>query len=871
MKKLPQGASLALCTTYNMVTVGGVKAALSTLKAQETEQLKYAPITALLHTRTAFFDQLIGDLWQHLGFSDQRLCVMAVGGFGRKEMFPHSDLDLLLLTQTALCEQDRARWQQLVQFLWDCGLNVGQAVRTLRECECDGKADLSIATTFFEARRLCGSPRLAEELNALTQRSDFWTLEAYYNGRMAEREQRYQRYHNTSYNLEPDVKYSPGGLRDLHLLSWLTRRHNGDQSLEQMLQSGFIYREEYELLHHAQHFLFKVRFALHLLLKRADNRLLFAHQLRVCELLGFAQAENNRGVEAMMRHYFRHSHDVMVLSQMLLQDYSEQFLHRTFTANTQRLDTHFLLQDNAIKLRTPTCFAQSPDSIITLFLHLTTQENRYIHASTLRQLRRTLSQRTQYLIENQAVRQAFVTLLNQPNAIARALVPMRQVGVLNAYFKAWDNIEGLMQFDLFHAYTVDEHTLRVLLKLEDFLTPEAEDNHPLCATIFPHLPNRVLLYITALFHDIAKGRGGDHAELGAIDVYDFAKQHFFSESDAETMAWLVQNHLLMSVTAQRRDIYDPDVINQFARKVKTKVRLDYLLCLTVADISATNNQLWNSWKRSLLQTLYQFTLKQLAQGSDELLDVSEQVLNHRLQALDLLSDAIQAQTCTLAQIHAFWARCPQDYFLRNNSAQLAWHIRLITPKSQLVCKVSNRFSSGGSELFVYCPDQPYVFNKIARTLEAKKVSIHDAQIITSSDGYCLDSFIFTEHNGDLAQFERRREIESAVKAALTGEYQPSVPRQNRQLEHFSIATQVRFLHRDKADQTEIEIFTLDKPGLLAQISAIFSQQNLSLINAKIMTIGEKAEDFFILQNAQGVALTPEQCEWLETALYHALD
>ncbi|MBE2897911.1 bifunctional uridylyltransferase/uridylyl-removing protein GlnD [Pasteurellaceae bacterium 20609_3] len=854
-----------------MLTPADVKAELAALKTREMAQLSTTPVGELLHARSRYFDALLTTLWRQYGLDDRTLCLLAVGGYGRQEMFPHSDLDVLLLSQTALSPKLTERWQQLIQFLWDCGLNVGQAVRTLAQCEHDGQADLSIATTFLEARLLCGNETLSTALTALSQREDFWPLAAYYHGRMAEREQRYARFHNTSYNLEPDVKYSPGGLRDLHLLSWLTLRHNGDQSLEQMRQSGFIYPEEFDLLHRAQQFLFKVRFALHLLLKRADNRLLFAHQVRLSALLGFEQSEANRAVEAMMRQYFRHTHNVMALSQMLLQDYAEQFLHTTHGVPRRALDEDFWLQGNAIQIGDNVTFGEHPERIIRLFIHLTAAPERYIHAATLRQLRRALAQRQQDLIEDADVRRAFVTLLKAPYAIARALVPMRQCGVLNAYFSAWDNIDGLMQFDLFHAYTVDEHTLRVLLNIENFQRAQAREAHPLCAAIFPQLPSRALLYITALFHDIAKGRGGDHAELGAIDVYEFAKLHFFSESEAETMAWLVQNHLVMSITAQRRDIYDPEIINTFAQKVKSQVRLDYLLCLTVADISATNNQLWNSWKRSLLQTLYQFTTKQLELGHDAPLDVSEQILTHRLQALDALSDEIRTQRLSMAQVQAFWARCPQEYFLRNNGAQLAWHLRLITPNTELVCKASNRFSSGGSELFVYCPDKPYVFNKIARALEAKKVSIHDAQIITSHDGYCLDSFIFTEHNGELAKFDRRREIESAVHAALIGEYQPATPRQNTRLDHFAITTQVRFLNRDKRDQTELEIFTLDKPGLLAQISAIFSEQNLSLINAKIMTIGEKAEDFFILQNAHGEALTPEQCEKLETALYHALD
>lgn len=856
------------------LTIYDVKTQLQQLKEQESAQFSHSDVHELIAARSRFYDQLLCRLWRQFGLEQQPLALVAVGGYGREEMFPLSDLDILILSETALSAAQEQQVAALIQFLWDCRFEVGHSVRTLEQCVAEGKSDLTIATNLLEARFLFGQTALFAQLESAVNAADFWTTEAFFHGKMQEKEERYQRYNNTGYNLEPDIKYSPGGLRDLHLLYWIALRHVGAKNLQDILDSGFIYPEEYRLLNAAQHFLFKLRFALHLVIKRYDNRLLFDRQLKVSEMLGYQGQGNraNQAVEAMMKQFFRAAHDIRELSEILLQHYQEHFVNRCDDCVAQPLDENFELKNNAIQLSRPDCFFLQPDTMLDLFFHLTTQVQATIHSTTLRRLRLALMQKTQYLSDYPLARQKFIRLLAQPNAVNRALVPMHQHGVLNAYCEEWNNISGLMQFDLFHAYTVDEHTIRVLLKLESFLDVRNAEQHPLCVARFPQLANRSLIYVTALFHDIAKGRGGDHAELGAIDVYDFAQKHGFSEDDAEMMAWLVLHHLKMSVTAQRRDIYDPQVVLEFANSVKTLTRLDYLTCLTVADISATNSTLWNSWKRSLIKTLYQFTRQQLEQGTDSLLDVSDQVLQNRLRALSLLQPLLQAESLKLRAVNDFWQRCPQDYFLRNNPEQLAWHAELICQTNEeYIVKSSNRFSQGGTELFVYCPDQPHLFNKVVRAIEAKNLSIHDAQILTSNDGYALDSFIISETSGVLAKFDRRRSIEESVLNALKSEYTPAVSRKiNSKLQHFHVPTEVRFLNTEKRGQTELEIFVLDKPGLLALISNVFSELGLNLLNAKITTIGERAEDFFILSNRDNQALTATEREQLQQALQKAL-
>ncbi|MGC6360287.1 bifunctional uridylyltransferase/uridylyl-removing protein GlnD [Bisgaard Taxon 45] len=849
--------------------VSAVRAQKAALKQFELAQFAQHDIYELIANRTQFCDQVLQDLWLQFGLANKpRLTLIAVGGYGREEMFPLSDLDFLILTSEQVDEKTEHQLRQFVQFLWDCGFDVGHAVRTLSECEQAGREDITVATNLLEARYLAGNLSQFHLLDQVLQKADFWPREAFFQAKYQERVARYQRYHNTSYNLEPDIKHSPGGLRDLHLLYWIALRHTGAKNLTEILKSGFIYPQEYALLQESQHFLFKVRFALHLILKRYDNRLLFERQIRVAELLEFI-GPGNQGVEKMMKLFFQALQQISLLSDLLVKHYREHFLQTNDPVQISVLDDSFQCLNNAICLRHGNVFVEQPEHILTLFFHLTQHHQLDIHSSTLRQLHLALEQRSGYLSELPVAREIFLRLFNQPSAIARALVPMHKYGVLKAYLPQWQHIEGLMQFDLFHCYTVDEHILRTLLKLEYFLEPDSVVPHPICSRIFSRLTDRTLLYIAALFHDIAKGRGGDHAVLGSVEVAEFAQQHGFDQREIQTLTWLVEQHLLMSVTAQRRDIHDPEVVLHFAEAVQNKVRLDYLTCLTVADICATNETLWNSWKRTLIATLYQFTTQQFAQGMDCLLDHAEKIERHRQHALALLK---QNTSLSAVKIEDIWQRCPEEYFLRNSPKQIAWHTELLAENpTELLVKISNRFSEGGTEIFVYCQDQPNLFHKVVTTIGAKKFSIHDAQIITSHDGYVFDSFIVTELDGRLAKFDRRRSLEKALTQALNTAKMPTLRiSHNHKLRPFQVKTDVRFLREHRTDQTEMELFALDQAGLLAKVSQVFSELKLNLLNAKITTVGERAEDFFILTNSEDRALTTEQRQHLAQRLHEVL-
>lgn len=845
-------------------TLAQIKQQKNALSQFELAHFDNLPVYDLIAQRTRFCDDLLAHLWQYFGLSaEPALTLIAVGGYGRQEIFPLSDLDFLILIERQIDATTEQKIASFIQFLWDCQFDIGQSVRTLEQCLDVAKQDISIATNLLESRYLCGDYGLFQQLeSAVHSRPDFWPAADFFNAKMQERQERYQRYHNTSYNLEPDIKNSPGGLRDLHLLYWIALRHTQAKSLDDILSSGFIYPEEYATLKQSQQFLFRTRFALHLILKRYDNRLLFDRQLKISKMLGFG--EGNLAVETMMKVFFQSLQQIALLSHLLTKHYQEHFLINQQAISEQALDQNFALLGQSIYLKNQGVFLKQPETILDLFYHLTQQPQADIHSDTLRQLILALGQLDQPLSQLPQARAKFLLLLRQPHAIKRAFVPMHQYGVLSAYLVQWKPIVGLMQFDLFHTYTVDEHTLRVMLKLESFLNLDPQNAllHPLCTALFPHLADRTLIYITALFHDIAKGRGGDHCELGAVDIRAFAQLHDFSRSQIELMAWLVQKHLFMSITAQRRDIHDPEVVLAFADEVKDQQHLDYLVCLTVADICATNGTLWNDWKRTLLFTLYQYCSEQFKRGMDQSLDYQQQIAQNKKQATTLLADLSDEQR------HKLWQDCPAEYFLRNSPKQIAWHTRLLSHNTQaVVVKVSNKFAKGGTEIFIYCADQANLFDKVVNIIGAKNLSIHDAQIITRQDGYVMDSFIVSELDGGLIRSERRRALEKALYQGLTGQVAVQFNRRdNHKLQHFSVPTQVRFLNTQRQDHTEMELFALDTAGLLANISQVFNQQQLNLINAKITTIGERAEDFFILTNQQNQALTPAERQLLEQAL-----
>lgn len=850
-----------LTFSAQQLTIGELKQQLEHFaQYQKQEFLNHHPVTDLVLGRSEYMDLLLHRLWQHFGFMDiAELSLVAVGGYGRGELHPLSDIDILIISNNKIAEQTARKVSEFITLLWDLRLEVGHAVRTVDECSEIGRADLTVATNLQEARLLAGSEDTFHRLKMVIHSESFWPSETFYKAKIQEQRERHARYHDTTYNLEPDIKSTPGGLRDIHTLSWVARRHFGATSLYEMSRYGFLTDAEYRELVECQDFLWRVRFALHIELKRYDNRLTFGLQAQVAEHLGFS-GEGNRAVEMMMKEFYRTVRRVAELNKMLLKLFDQAILNNGEECEPEILDEDFQRRGSLIEARKPALFQARPETILDMFLHIANDSTiDGVAPATMRQLRTARRRLNKFLHTIPEARDKFMELVRHPNALHRAFRLMHKLGVLAAYLPQWSQIVGQMQFDLFHAYTVDEHSIRLLKHINTFGDPANHDRHPICCEIYPKLQKKELLILAAIFHDIGKGRGGDHSEIGAEEAYDFCIEHGLSKPEAKLVSWLVLNHLLMSVTAQRRDIYDPEVIIEFAKKVRDEEYLEYLVCLTVADICATNPELWNSWKRTLLAELFYSTQRALRRGLENPVDVRDRIRHNQ----QLASALLRKEGFSSREIELLWQRFKADYFLRHTHKQIAWHcthlLRHQDPTQPLVL-LSKKATRGGTEIFIYTKDQPSLFAKVVGELDRRNLNVHDAQIMTSKDGYVLDTFMVLDQNGAVIEGARHQALSKHIVNVLKSEkvLELKTRRLPRQLKHFTVKTKVDFLPTRSKKRTLMEFVALDTPGLLATVGATFSALNLDLHAAKITTMGERAEDLFILTSPQGNKLSEEE-------------
>lgn len=834
-------------------------------------------VEKLIHNTSQLIDRVLEFCFLHfIGDSKQCDCsLVAVGGFGRSELLPGSDIDLMLLLDKKANKAQQQKIATFLTFLWDIGLEVGHSVRTVRDCIREGKADVTVMTTMIESRLIYGNETLYKKYQLAISPKNMWSSRKFFEAKLEEQHNRHLRFNDTAYNLEPNIKEGPGGLRDIQIIGWVAKRHFDAGSFRELVEHGFLTEAEFDLLDAGQQHLWRVRFALHRLAERREDRLLFDYQKKIAEEFGFKSGEQNLAIEQFMQQYYRTIMELERLSEMLLQIFKEEILLTASQRKLKPINKRFNLRNNFIEVANPTIFKEHPEALVELFLFISLNENcEGVTASTIRLVREHL-----YLVDDdyrsdETVNHMFMQLMSAPNGMTHQMRRMNSYGFLAAYIPAFAKITGRMQYDLFHAYTVDQHTIFVIRNLRRFALDKHEDEFPFCNLVYSKLENPCLLYLAALFHDIAKGRGGDHSVLGAEEATQFCVQHKLNRKDTRVVSQLVRDHLLMSVTAQRKDISDPDIVRDFARQVGSMNMLNYLYLLTVADIRSTNPKLWNNWKDALLKQLYRATKTVIRRGIDNAPDIDEIIQENREAAFEEMSDL----PYSAAQIDSVCDRVPGDYFLRHHPLEIKWHVNSILSHTDQPRLVSIRQSiyTRNTKVFVYGDEAAHAFSQVTGTLGSLGLSILNAEIFTTRDNKIMDTFIIQDRNNQavtdpevIEQIERKLLKALESDSIYEGKYNARKPRQLKAFDH---PTQVQFEQDYLNSRTMMEISAIDIPGVLSVIANVIAEMDINITHAKISTLGEKIDDIFFLTTPDGNAITDQTVlDALEQGLVTALE
>ncbi|MBL4899489.1 MAG: [protein-PII] uridylyltransferase [Colwellia sp.] len=828
-------------------------------------------VNDLLVARAVFVDAILNKLWFQHQLNEFKISLIAVGGYGRGELHPYSDVDILLLTQSNIDTDLEEKISSFITQLWDIKLDIGHSVRSIKECLKQAVGDITIATNLMEMRQVSGDETLIEQLLPLLNEDDVWTSENFFIAKRKEQEKRHLQYHGAAYTLEPNIKASPGGLRDIQTIAWVAKRHFLADSIEELVEHHYLFPNELSELIETQDYLWRMRLALHFVAKRNENRLLFDYQTDVAKMMGFGD-EGKAPVERMMKRYFRIIARVGELNTILLQRFKQEIIQDPEQTNSITINQDFELVDKLINTTNDRVFMR-PIKIIEMFLIIAQEPSiKGIHSHTLRLMRNARRRLVSGLIDYAQCRKIFMAIIKHPRGLGLAFNLMHKHGIIGSYLPLWRSIVGQMQFDLFHAYSVDEHSYRVVKNLYQFSQKEHNHKFPLCSKIMQRVRKPHLLYLAGIFHDIAKGRGGDHAKLGALDALIFCQSHQMSKFDGKMVSWLVENHLLMSVTAQRRDISDENVIRAFGEIVRDETHLDHLYCLTVADMRATNESLWNSWKANLLQDLYFNTLRAFRRGLSKPVEIRSKIRENKQQALDILA----ATDISESALKSLWSEFRVDYFLRYSPEQIAKHCQHIIghDRNEPLVMISTKSYRGGTEVFVFTKEKSNTFSSTVDLLGTKKLSIHDAKIISTKTGYTVNTFmILDSHGKTLKEAYQTQAIVGALTLKLKQDDFCDIPLQpiRREVKQFQFPPRISFIKIKAKSKTMIEIITLDRPRVLSNIAQVFQQLKINIHSAKVTTFGEKADDIFTISTSENTALNDEEKQILADRLAQEID
>jgi [protein-PII] uridylyltransferase len=834
-----------------------------------------------LRALSALTDDLVRGLWRHAGF-DAPFALVAVGGFGRGELFPHSDVDvLLMLPDDRSPETDdalKARIEAFIGSCWDVGLEIGSSVRTPSDCLAEAAKDVTVQTSLLEARLIDGDPRLFADFRRRFDAA--MDPQAFFVAKTLEMRQRHTKFEDTPYALEPNCKESPGGLRDLQIILWVARAAGLGKSWDELARKGLATPFEVRQIKHNEALLSLIRTRLHLIARRREDRLVFDLQTAVAESFGYTSATaadtrpGHRPGEALMKRYYWAAKAVAQLNQILLLNIEERLQSERGAAThaLRPINERFFEKAGMIEVASDDLYQKHPHAILETFLLYQTHLGlRGLSARTLRALYNVRTVMDASFRHDPVNRGTFLRILQQPSGITHAMRLMNQTSVLGRYLWVFRRIVGQMQHDLFHVYTVDQHILMVLRNMRRFFIAEHAHEYPFCSQLAAGWDKPWVLYVAALFHDIAKGRGGDHSELGAVEVRRFCREHGVGKDDARLIEFLVQEHLTMSRIAQKEDLSDAEVIGAFARRVGNERYLTALYLLTVADIRGTSPKVWNAWKGKLLEDLYRYTLRMLGgRAPDPSADI-EARKREALVQLALYAEPFEGHK-------ALWDTLDVGYFMRHDPADIAWHTRQLSrhvPKrgeaGKTIVRARQSTVGEGLQVVVYTPDQPDLFARICGYFDQAGFSIQDAKIHTANNGCALDTFqvvtsMLPEHYQELVTM-----VESELADTLEHPGPlpaPSRGRVSRRVRSFPFAPRVDLQPDEKAQRWLLSISASDRTGLLYSVARVLARHHINLQLAKITTLGERVEDTFLIDGPE-LQQNRRQIE-IETELLEAL-
>ena len=804
---------------------------------------------AYLRAHTAVLDQAIRSMATLHDLPTKDIAIIAVGGYGRAELFPFSDIDLLVLTTDACSEniETQEKISAFVTELWELRLTVGASVRSVSSFLSEAANDVSVATTYLESRCLWGNKALYTQ----SRQRFMETLDArrFFRDKMLELARRHQKFEDTPYSLEPNLKESPGGLRDLQVFLWCAQAAGVAESVTDMKTAGLITEREMHTLMACARHLETLRISLHLITKRAENRLLFDVQEELAKSLGYTETQQLRPSEALMKRYYLNAKAVVQMSVIQLQAIADRLFGSYDNVTPVPLERAFVARGDEMDIVNDKVFETDPNAILRLFyVYHSHPELTRLSTRLLRALWHASPNIDEAYRHNPIHQQTFLDILRMPKGTYHSLKLMNMWDVLGRFLPPFRQIVGQMQHDLYHIFTVDQHTLRVVRNIRRFARSEFAHEYPFCAQIMSELPDNWRLTLAGLYHDIGKGLGGQHSDIGAEKVTHFCQTFGLTQATTDFVAFLVREHLTMSQTAQKKDISDPDVVRSFLEVVKTKERLDALYLLTVADIRATSPKVWTPWKAQLLEALYRATLAMMT-GEDSAVSTEHTLIERKTRALDLLGTQVSD-----ADREAFWQELNVVYFMRHTPEEIAWHTQTLaqhihTPDPIIEIKRSERM--GGILILLYLPDRKDLFLRAVAALGKSGLSVIDARVHTTHHGWALDTFLVTDRyeRDDPEMLDAK--IRKDLLTLLTSDKPlPVAPKGklSRRSKHFPTRTMVTTVPDESGRAWILNVICTDRPGLLYSISEVLARYGINLQTARIATLGERAEDVFLIDS-----------------------